>query len=108
MFLKTAKPATPIFLLALFAGVLSAQITITSPTTLLPASTAIAYEPFTLTATGGTAPYTWTVIGTGLGTPSGYDAFYRRDNIGYAAINRSVPADDQGNGRRRKQHYRDA
>ncbi len=67
MFLKTAKPATPIFLLALFAGVLSAQITITSPTTLLPASTAIAYEPFTLTATGGTAPYTWTVIGTGLG-----------------------------------------
>jgi hypothetical protein len=62
-----AKPVASIFLFALSAGVLSAQITITSPTTLLPASTAIAYEPFALTATGGTPPYTWTVIGTGLG-----------------------------------------
>ncbi|HEY7389409.1 MAG TPA: putative Ig domain-containing protein [Bryobacteraceae bacterium] len=67
MFAKPAKAARSIFLLALSAGTLSAQITITSPTTLLPASTAIAYEPFTLTATGGTQPYTWTVIGTGLG-----------------------------------------
>jgi hypothetical protein len=60
-------------LAALPAGLLSAQaLTITSPTTLLPASVALPYEQFNLTATGGTPPYTWSVIGVGqTGLPPG-------------------------------------
>lgn len=72
MFVNPKRTAASIFLLALTAGVLSAQITVTSPNVLLPASVAIAYEPYSLTATGGTAPYSWTVIGLGVqGLPPG-------------------------------------
>jgi large repetitive protein len=66
MFMKLTKTAASIFLLALSTGALSAQITVTSPNVLLPASAAIAYEPYSLTATGGTPPYSWTVIGVGV------------------------------------------
>jgi hypothetical protein len=70
MFVKTTKTAGSIFrlalTLALTTAALSAQITVTSPNVLLPASVAIAYEPYSLTATGGTPPYSWTVIGVGV------------------------------------------
>jgi hypothetical protein len=70
---KTIPFARLLLLAGLPAGLLSAQaLTITSSTTLLPASVAIPYQPFNLTATGGTPPYTWSVIGVGVnGLPPG-------------------------------------
>lgn len=72
MSVRLIKAAAPVSLLALSTGLLSAQITITSPNVLLPASVAVSYEPYGLTGTGGTPPYTWTVIGVGAqGLPPG-------------------------------------
>jgi hypothetical protein len=74
MIFETVRRAAQIILPACFAvGLLSAQsITITSSPTLPPASVSVSYPLVTLTATGGSPPYSWTVVGVGLnGLPTG-------------------------------------
>jgi hypothetical protein len=74
MILPRIRRATQAALLAcLTIGLLSAQgLTITSPPNLPPASSAVGYLPITLSASGGTPPYTWMVLGVGLnGLPMG-------------------------------------
>jgi Putative Ig domain len=74
MLLLKARTAVQVILLACFSvGLLSAQsLTITSSPILPPASVTISYPPATLTATGGSPPYTWTLVGVGLnGLPMG-------------------------------------
>jgi len=68
MILETVRRAARIILPAcLTIGLLSAQsLTITSSPTLPPASVSVSYPPVTLTATGGSPPYSWTVIGVGI------------------------------------------
>ncbi len=63
---KASFAARIAFLFCLAAVVLSAQaLTITSPPTLPPASISVAYPPVTLSATGGSPPYTWSVLASG-------------------------------------------
>jgi hypothetical protein len=64
MLLQKVRTAARVILPAyLTIGLLSAQsVTITSSPNLPPASVSVSYPAITLTATGGTAPYSWTVI----------------------------------------------
>ncbi len=63
---KASFAARITFLFCLAAIMLSAQaLSITSPPTLPPASISVAYPPVTLSATGGTPPYTWSVLAGG-------------------------------------------
>ena len=74
MIFQRIRTAAQVILLAcLTIGLLPAQsLTITSPPNLPPASSAVSYFPVTLAATGGSPPYTWSVLGVGLsGLPMG-------------------------------------
>jgi hypothetical protein len=64
MVLQKVRTAAQVILPAcLTIGLLSAQsVTITSSPTLPPASISVSYPPITLAATGGTPPYSWSVI----------------------------------------------
>jgi Putative Ig domain len=63
MIFQTVRAAQLLLLIFSSVGLLSAQsLTITSSPTLPPASVSVSYPPVTLTATGGSQPYTWSVI----------------------------------------------
>ena len=64
MIFQTVRRAAQVILTACFTtALLSAQaLTITSSPTLPPGSVSVGYPPVTLTATGGSPPYTWSVI----------------------------------------------
>jgi large repetitive protein len=65
-FCKASFAVRIAFLFCLSAVVLSAQaLSITSPPTLPPASISVGYPPVTLSATGGSPPYTWTLLASG-------------------------------------------
>jgi len=63
IFQRVRTAAQIILLVCLTMGLLSAQgLTITSSPNLPPASVSVSYPPVTLSATGGSPPYSWTVI----------------------------------------------
>jgi hypothetical protein len=63
IFQKVRSVAQIVLPVCFSVGLLAAQsLTITSSPTLPPASVSVGYPPVTLTATGGSPPYTWSVI----------------------------------------------